>query len=133
MQRWRPGSILLVVALAACASSDTSGTTRWASAQASLTAPDSVATVHFLASGGCYGSLGEIPHPIPDGEFNLAGTYTQLTGVYPGFVQYDAQYTGTRSGDHLTLSVNVAAISLVRGPYNLKAGDTQDWPACAYP
>ena len=77
---------LAVMALAACASGDTSGTTRWASAQVSVTAPDSVATLHFLASGGCYGSLGEIPHAIPAGEFTLTGTYTQLTGVYAGFV-----------------------------------------------
>ena len=63
----------------------------WGSDKASLTVTKDAATLQILSqtlpAGGCFGSYGEITQPIPNGSFSIAGTYTQLTGVYPGKIQ----------------------------------------------
>jgi hypothetical protein len=105
----------------------------WGSDQASLTIADSTASVHILASGGCYGSYGEIRQRIPVGAFALSGTYTQLIGAYPGTVQYAAQYSGTVVGQQMSLTITVAALQRAFGPYTLGSGVIERWPACAYP
>ena len=57
---------------AACATTLPDGSTAaWGSNQASLTIAESTATIQVLASGGCYGSFGEIDQPIPLGTFTL--------------------------------------------------------------
>jgi hypothetical protein len=107
--------------------------TAWGSNQASLTVADSTATIQVLASGGCYGSYGKIDQPIPSGTFSLPGTYTQLTGVYPGSVQYSAQYLGTVAGRQMTLSISIPALQQILGPFSLTLGVVKTWPACLYP
>jgi hypothetical protein len=105
----------------------------WGSSQASLTIEESSATLRILASGGCYGSYGEIDQAIPSGAFSLAGTYIQLTGVAPGSVRYPAQFAGTVAGRHMTLSVTIPALQQTLGPFNLTSGVAMTWPACLYP
>ena len=108
----------------------------WGSDQASLTIDQNKATLQIVASGGCYGSYGEIERGNGDrlsGSFALSGTYTELTGVYPGSRQYAAEYTGTVAGNQMTLSVNVPALQRVLGPFSLTAGVEKTWPACRYP
>jgi len=105
----------------------------WGSNEASLTVDDSSATLHILASGGCYGSYGSIGVPIPTGSFTLAGTFTQLTGVYPGKVQYDARYSGSVSGRKMSITIAVPGLQKTIGPYALTYGVTNTWNACLYP
>ena len=105
----------------------------WASDQATLTISDGTATLELLASGGCFGSYGQIHQPIPFGDFVVSGTYTQLIGAYPGTLQYAAQYSGQEDGADLRLTITVPALSLSIGPMDLTAGRRQDWPACQYP
>ena len=105
----------------------------WGSNEASLTVGDTSATLQILASGGCYGSYGNIGVPIPAGSFTLAGTYTQLTGVYPGKVQYDAQYSGSVSGRKMSITIAVPGLQRTLGLYALTYGVTNTWNACLYP
>lgn len=125
---------VLALSSGACASTvPDPPTTAWGSNKASLTSAQGTATIQILASGGCYGSLGEIDQPIPFSSFTLPGTYTQLMGVYPGSVQYDAQYVGTVAGRHMTLSISIPALQQVLGPFSLTLGVVTTWPACLYP
>jgi hypothetical protein len=119
--------------LVGCASTGPDQPGTWGSNQVSLTISESKATLQILASGGCYGSYGEIDQPIPSGAFELSGSFTQLTGVYPGRVQYPARFSGTVAGSHLTLSMAVPALQRLLGPFTLTHGVTQTWPACRYP
>lgn len=105
----------------------------WGSAQASLTIAGDTAIVRILASGGCYGSYGEIDQRIPVGIFALPGTYTQLMGAYPGKIQYAAQFSGSITGQQMSLTITVPTLQRTLGPYALVNGVTEGWPACAYP
>ena len=124
-------AFLLAGALAGCTTEP--DRTVWSSNDVSLTIGESTATLRFLADGGCYGSFGELPEPIPSGSFNIAGTFTQLTGVAPGSVQYSAQFTGTVSGHQMTISVFIAQQQRTLGPYTLTAGVQKNWTPCLYP
>ena len=126
-------SVVLTLSSAACASTGPDQDAIWGSSQVSLTIAETTATLQILASGGCYGSYGEIDQPIPSGTFSLTGTYTQLTGVYPGSVQYPAQYDGTIAGRHMTLTISVPALQQTLGPFSLTHGVANTWPACLYP
>jgi hypothetical protein len=123
----------LALSIAACASTEPGQPAVWGSEEAGLTVVESKATLHIVASGGCYGSYGEIDPPIPSGSFTRSGTYTQLLGVYPGSVQYPAQYTAAVAGRHLTLTVSVPALQQTLGPFRLLYGVVKSWPACLYP
>ena len=125
--------LVLTLAMAACVSTAPDQPSVWSSNEASLSVAQNHTTVQILASGGCYGSYGTIEQPIPSGSFSLSGTYTQLTGVYPGSVQYPAQFSGAVSGPFLTLSINVPALQRTLGPYSLRFGVTKSWSACLYP
>ena len=106
---------------------------RWGSDQASLTVSDSGATLHILASGGCYGSYGDFDQPTASGPFSISGTYTQLIGAYPGMIRYPAQFAGTVDARQLSIKVTVPALPNVIGPFALARGITTAWPACLYP
>jgi hypothetical protein len=106
----------------------------WGSDHAGLTIDRSKATLQIVASGGCYGSYGEIEQgSIPSGTFALSGTYTELTGAFPGSRQYAAEFTGTVAGNQMTLRVSVPALQQILGPFSLTAGVKKTWPACQYP
>jgi hypothetical protein len=126
-------SVGVVLTVAACASTAPDQPAVWSSSEASLTVADSTATLRILASGGCYGSYGEIDQPIPSGAFTLTGTYTLLQGVYPGYVRYAAEYAGTVEGHQMTLGITVPALQQTLGPFTLVYGVGQSWPACLYP
>jgi len=138
-QNMSPAIRLVMAALAvtlsnaACASVGPDQGSAWGSSQVSLTIAAGRTTLQLLASGGCYGSYGEIDQPIPSGTFSLTGTYTQLTGVYPGSVQYVAQYDGAIAGRLMTLTIFVPAQQQTLGPFSLTHGVAQTWPACLYP
>lgn len=125
--------MLCTLASSACGSTAPERATTWASDQASLVIAGNKATVQILASGGCYGSYGEIDTDIPSGAFTLSGTFTQLTGVYPGHVQYPAEFAGNTIGNVMTLTITVPSLQRTIGPFHLTAGATAAWPACAYP
>ncbi|HEV8190858.1 MAG TPA: hypothetical protein VGP82_05155 [Ktedonobacterales bacterium] len=127
------GALVLALSSAACASTGPDQGAVWGSNQVSLTIAERTTTLQLLAADGCYGSYGEIDQPIPSGTFSLAGTYTQLTGVYPGSVQYPAEYDGAIAGRHLTLTIKVPALHQVLGPFSLTQGMAKTWPACLYP
>jgi hypothetical protein len=105
----------------------------WGSSKASLTIKDSSATLQILADGNCYGSYGQIDQPIASGRFDLSGTYTQLMGVYPGKMEYPAQYSGTVAGTQMALTVTVPALQVTFGPFNLAYGINSAWTPCLYP
>ncbi len=135
-------AIALVTALlgaaAACAHPDAPGNGSallgpWGSDKANLAVTDTGATLQILASGGCFGSYGQVSRPIATPAFDVPGTYTQLTGAYPGQVQYAAQYAGTVAGDQVTLTVTVPALQQTFGPYSLVRGVNNSWTACLYP
>ncbi len=123
---------ILTLAIGACASTRPDQLA-WGSNQVSLIIAESSATLQILASGGCYGSYGEIDQPIPPGSFTLTGTYTQLTGVSPGSIQYTAQYVGTVAGRHMTLTIGIPDLQQTLGPFSLTYGVAKTWPACLYP
>lgn len=109
----------------------------WGSDKASLRVKESGGTLDILAltlpSGGCFGSYGEILQPIPRGRFTLAGTYTQLTGVYPGKVDYPAQFSGSVDGNTMTITISVPSQPQSFGPFVLTYGVNNAWTPCLYP
>ena len=129
--------VIAVVALAlvsACAGgpSDMAAVAgRWGGPQASLTNQATTATLQ-IAAGGCYGSYGDTDQSIPDGQFSVPGTYTQLEGAYPGKVQYPAQFIGSVQGTHMQITVHVAALQDF-GPFSLTRGVNSTLPMCLYP
>ena len=126
--------LLLALGTATCSTrpnSSLEGT--WASDQVSLISTDSSTNLQMLASGGCFGSYGQIPQGIPEGPFSIPGTYTQLMGAFPGKVDYPAQYSGQVDGRDLVLTITVPTLPLTIGPVHLTAGRTHHWSACLYP
>ncbi|MEP6619015.1 MAG: hypothetical protein ABJE47_06870 [bacterium] len=107
--------------------------TTWGSDQASLVIVGNTATLHVLASGGCYGSSGEIAQAIPNSTFTLSGTYTQLMGAYPGYVRSVADYSGSVAGDTMTLRISLPSQQRTVGPFRLTARIAASWPPCLYP
>ncbi len=105
----------------------------WGSTQASLTVADTGASLLILASGNCYGSLADVGGPLATPAFDLSGSYTQLTGAFPGKIQYPAQVSGAVAGEQMSLTVTVPSLHQAFGPYFLTHGVHQTWPACAYP
>ena len=105
----------------------------WGSNTASLTINGSGATLQILASGGCYGTYGEIDQSIPTARFALAGIYTQLMGAFPGKVQSPAQYSGSVEGNQMLIMVAVPALQQVFGPFSLTYGLNTTWAPCLYP
>jgi len=126
-------SMIFTLIGSACGPTTPGGSASWGSDQASLSIAEDKATVQVLAAGGCYGTYGEFDHAVPSGTFTRSGTYTQLMGVYPGSIQYTAEYTGTVGGDVMTLSIKVPALQQTIGPFRLTAGVTSAWSACLYP
>lgn len=141
MYRSRSPIVLLTALLGAaagCARTDMTGNGSmlvgpWGSDQASLAVTDTGATLQILASGGCFGSYGQVSRPIAPAAFNIPGTYTQLTGAYPGKVVYAAQYSGSVTGDQISLTITVPALQQTLGPYSLVRGVNNTWTACLYP
>jgi hypothetical protein len=109
----------------------------WGSDKASLRVKESGATLDILAlalpSGSCFGTYGEIAQPIPRGRFTLAGTYTQLMGVYPGRVDYPAQFSGSVEGNTITITIAVPSQQQSFGPFVLTYGVNNAWTPCLYP
>ena len=105
----------------------------WGSEKASLTITASGATLEILASGGCFGSYGETAQPIPKGPFSIAGTFTQLMGVYPGKVVYAAQLSGVVEGNRMLIAITVPALPQTFGPFPLTEGVANAWSPCLYP
>ena len=128
---------ILCLALLATACSDAlppeprSGTCL--SDSASLTVTDSSTDLVLLTSIGCYGSYVHASRPLAGDRFTLPGTYTQLTGAYPGMVEYTSQLAGESQGSSLTLSLTVPSIPLTLGPLHLVRGQAPNWPRCLYP
>ena len=109
----------------------------WGSDKASLLVKGASATVEIfslaLPPRGCFGSYGDIAQAIPNGRFSLPGTYTQLTGVYPGKIEYPAQFSGFVEGTTMTLTITVPELPQVLGPFVLTNGVTNTWGPCLYP
>lgn len=109
----------------------------WGSESASLTITQNAATLEILSStlpaGGCFGAYGEIPRPIPNGPFSIAGTFTQLIGAYPGKIQYAAQHSGAVVADTLEVTITVPALQQTFGPFLLTRGVNNSWTPCLYP
>lgn len=127
-------SLALCLTNVACNPAAPDQTKQWGSDRASLTIDQNNAILHILASGGCYGSYGEFKDASKlSSTFALSGTYTELTGVFPGSRQYAAEFTGTVAKSQMTLSVSVPALQRTLGPFSLTAGVEKTWPACAYP
>jgi hypothetical protein len=124
---------IVLLSSASCFPTSPSAAGVWGSQQASLSVTGDGAVLQILASGGCYGSYGDVPVPIPSGHFQLSGTYTQLTGVYPGRVSYAATYSGTVLASELTITVTVPTLATSLGPFSLRRGVQTTWPACLYP
>jgi hypothetical protein len=126
---------LASLALAGCSSTDSGGNAplgNWGSATASLVTHDS--TAHLLiASGDCFGAFADIAQPIPIGSFSLTGTFTQLTGVAPGSIQYAAQYSGTASSTAITITITLPSQGQQLGPFTLTYGVVKSWTACLFP
>lgn len=105
----------------------------WGSEKASLAVAATGATLEILASGGCYGSYGETAQPIPNGPFSISGTFTQLTGVYPGKIEYAAQLSGVVEGNSMSIAITVPALPATYGPFALAEGVANAWSRCLYP
>jgi hypothetical protein len=123
----------VVLGTGACTAAAPDQSGRWGSDQASLTLADSGGSLYVLASGGCYGSYGDFDQSLPEGGFSVPGTYTQLTGAYPGMIRYPALFSGTIEARQLSITVTVPALQGAIGPFTLTRGVTRAWPACLYP
>lgn len=130
--RWVAAPLVLALAMSACDSTGPDEGSVWGSDAAGLTISQGKATI-LIAAGSCYGSFGEIDQAVPSGAFTLSGTYTQLTGAYPGKIQYDAQFVGAIDGNHMTLTINVPSAQRVVGPFSLTEGVSNTLPMCLYP
>jgi hypothetical protein len=124
---------MLTVGAGACTATAPEQAAMWGSGEANLTIADTSATLRILASGGCYGSYGEFDQLPASGAFSLPGTYTQLIGIYPGKVQYAAQFSGSVSARQLSVTVTVPTLQAALGPFALSRGAGVVWPACLYP
>jgi hypothetical protein len=113
--------------------SETAGSTAWGSDAADLAVRADGSTLRLLASGGCVGSYVDAAVPITSLSFDLPGTFTQLTGVFPGRVTHTAQITRTLRGTLMRLTVAVPSLSRVIGPLDLTRGVSHNWPNCQYP
>jgi hypothetical protein len=109
----------------------------WGSEEASFTVTKDSSTLQILSSilstGGCFGAYGEMTQPIPNGPFSIAGTYTQLMGVYPGKIQYAAQCSGVVEGNRMSITITVPALQQPFGPFLLENGVNNAWTPCLYP
>ena len=109
----------------------------WGSNEASVTIQDGSAAVKIFAQAlppsGCYGSFGDIAQAISYGSFSVAGTYTQLTGAYPGRTEHPARFSGLVEGSRMTLTIAVTDVSLFLGPFVLTEGVPNAWGPCLYP
>ena len=105
----------------------------WGSEKASLKVTKEGATLEILASGGCFGSYGEITQPIPNELFAIAGTYTQLIGAYPGKLVYAAQFSGVVVANRMSIAITVPALPQILGPFQLSDGVKNVWSPCLYP
>src|SRR5438876_7794959 len=109
----------------------------WGSDNASLTITKNGAMLDLLSStfpnGGCFGAYGEMSQPIPNGSFSIAGTYTQLTGVYPGKIEYAARCSGVVGGSRMSITIAVPALQQTFGPFLLTVGVSNPWSTCLYP
>ena len=105
----------------------------WGSATAGLAVTDTGGTLRILSSGTCYGSYADVTGPVPAPTFDVAGTFTQLTGAFPGKIQYAAQLSGEVTADSLVVTVGVASLQETLGPYRLAHGVSNSWTACAFP
>ncbi len=98
----------------------------WGSANAGLTVTMTSGKLDILATvlhdGGCFGSYGDTAGPIPNGAFTIPGTFTQLTGVYPGKIEYAAQFSGLVESNRMSISVHVPALGETLGPFSLTRG-----------
>ena len=110
----------------------------WGSAEASLSIGPSSSTLEILSlphspTGACFGKYGNLGSEIPVGQFFISETFTQLIGAYPGRIVYAARYTGTATGNTITVTVTVPALDQVFGPFVLVRGVTNSWTPCQYP
>jgi hypothetical protein len=109
----------------------------WGSENASLTITRDGAKLDLLSSpfpnGGCFGAFGEMAQPIPKGAFSIAGTYTQLMGVYPGKIEYAARCSGVVEGSRMSIAIAVPALQQTFGPFLLTVGVSNAWSPCLYP
>ena len=105
----------------------------WGSSRASLAIADTGATLQILSFGTCYGSYGQVKQPLATGRFDLPGTYTQLIGAYPGKLEYAARYSGTVTGNQLSITVSVPTLQTTFGPFVLVYGLTSAWSPCLFP
>ena len=140
MNRSGVGALLIVAAavLAGCSSrAPTSAGTPllgvWGADAAGLVVTDTGGTLRILAFGSCYGSYADVSRPPSVPSFDLPGTYTQLTGVYPGKVEYAAEVAGSLTGITLVVTVQVPALQQSFSPFALTRGVSNGWTACAYP
>ena len=138
----RPATSMMIVAAAiavaaACADAPTgNGSTplgTWGSSTASLVVSDTGANLKILAFGSCFGSYGAVSLPISTPLFDRPGSYTQLTGFYPGHVDYPAEFSGVVSGSQMSITVSVAALGQTFGPFSLTRGVGNAWTPCLYP
>jgi hypothetical protein len=106
----------------------------WGSDNARVTFTDSTATLQIANGNQCYGARADARQPIPNHAFMVAATYTQFTGVYPGYVQRAAQMSGAIAGNRITVSiVDAGTGQLAAGPFDLTYGVNPQWNQCLYP
>lgn len=125
------GVLILAIGGGACSSTGPNHSA-WGSDQASLVMTAAGATLKINA-GTCYGSYGDISEAIPDGTFNLTGTYTQLTGVFPGKTVSAATFSGTVTNQQMSITVTVPSLQHSLGPFVLTRGVEKTLAACLYP
>jgi hypothetical protein len=127
--------VLGVLLLVGCAATD-SGTAAplgdWGSSTASLTTQDSTARM-LLSTSDCYAAYADIAQRVPLGNFSLTGTFTQLTGVAPGSIQYPAQYSGTATNSTISILITLPTQGEQIGPLTLTFGVVKSWEPCAFP
>ncbi len=126
------GAAWALVACSAGSSGELPPLGEWGSNQAALTIADTSARL-LVASGNCYIAFADISARISSGQFSKSGTFTQLVGYAPGFVQYPATFTGTADATVVSITVTISGLGQSIGPLSVAQGVVKSFPACAVP
>ena len=104
----------------------------WGGDQAGLTISRDGGSVQIFCA------FGAIDQPVvadASGRFNVAGTFTPMSGAAPigGLPRYPASYSGTTDGHTMTLNITVPNLRLNAGPFTLVHGVPSSLTPCMVP
>ena len=104
----------------------------WGGDQAGVTISRGGGSVQIFCA---FGSISQPVVANARGQFDVAGTFTPMSGVPPigGIPRYPARYSGTTDGHTMTLRITVSDLRLNAGPFTLVHGVPSGLSPCMLP